>query len=382
MNHRSARLPHETSNEPSTMNRSSAPVSSPRLLAGALALGALAAAAAGCHSPAQAKTEDAAPPVHVETAAVSDLEVPVVLRLTGTLRGMKEADLAANAAGRVIRTAAERGDEVKEGAVLAQLDTSAAALSLLEARVQVKSSQTQEDINQADCARYEQLKAKGAVSALEYDQATAKCKTAPLGLEAAQARQNIAAKNVGDGTIRAPFAGIISERYVDVGEYVQPASKVVSIAQVGELRLELTVPEANLAQLKLGADTSFTVAAYPDKTFHGAVRFIAGSVRATTRDLVAEAVVPNADKLLRPGMFADVALAVGSERLPSVPVGAVFERLDKKRVYVVADGHLQERVLQYGPEQAGRLSVHYGVKAGDKVVVSKLDGLLNGARVE
>jgi membrane fusion protein, multidrug efflux system len=87
------------------------------------------------------------------------------------------------------------------------------------------------------------------MSDLEYDQATAKCKTAPLSLEAAKARQSMAAKNVGDGTIRAPFAGIISERFVDVGEYVQPSSKVVSISQVAELRLEFTVPEADLAHL-------------------------------------------------------------------------------------------------------------------------------------
>jgi membrane fusion protein, multidrug efflux system len=338
--------------------------------------------ATGCNKPAQAKNEEAAAPVHVETGEVTEIDAPVVLRLTGTLRGMKEADLAASAAGRVIRTGVERGDEVKEGAVVAQLDTSAATLSLLEAQVQVATSRTQEDINKADCARFEQLKAKGAVSALEYDQSTAKCRTAPLGLEAAQARQKIAAKNVGDGTIRAPFAGIVSERYVDVGEYVQPSSKVISIAQVGELRLELTVPEASLAQVKVGAETSFTVAAYPDKTFRGSIRYVAGSVRATTRDLVAEAVVKNDDRLLRPGMFADVALAVGTEKLPSVPLAAVFERQNKQRVFVVAGGRLEERVVQPGAETDGRLSVRYGVKTGEKVAVGKLEGLLNGSRVE
>jgi RND family efflux transporter MFP subunit len=335
-----------------------------------------------CQKPAQAKAEDAGPTVRVETAQVTESDAPVTLRLTGTLKGAKEADLAANAAGRVLRTFVERGAEVKEGQVVAQLDTSAAALSLLEAKVLVATSKTQEDINKADCARYDQLKAKGVMSDLEYDQATAKCKTAPLSLEAAQARQNIASKNVGDGTIRAPFSGIVSERYVDVGEYVQPSSKVISIAQVGELRLEFTVPEANLAQIKTGADVVFGVAAYPEQTFHGTVRFVAGAVRATTRDLVAEAVVPNESKKLLPGMFADVTLTVGTQKLASVPKAAVFERQDKKRVYVVENNRLQERVLQYGPEVGDRLTAHSGIKAGDKVVVSKLAGLQNGARVE
>jgi RND family efflux transporter MFP subunit len=337
----------------------------------------------GCNRAATAKGEDAtAAPIHVDTADVTDVDAPIVLQLTGSLKGMKEADLAANASGRVTRTFVERGDEVKAGSIVAQLDTSAAALSLSEAQVQVDTSKTQEDINRADCARYDQLKAKGAISALEYDQATAKCKTSPLDLMVAEARQNIAAKNVGDGTIRAPFAGVISERYVDVGEYVQPSSKVVSIVQGGDLRLSFTVPEANVAAIKSGADVSFSVAAYPDKTFHGTVKFISGAVREATRDLVVEAVVSNDDKLLKAGMFANVSVTTGSRKLPSVPLAAVFERQEKKRVYVVTAGRLEERVLQYGPVVDGRLSIEDGVTDGEKVAVGNLAVLQNGASVQ
>lgn len=337
---------------------------------------------AGCNRPAQAKTEDAAPPLHVDTADVTEIAAPVLLRLTGSLRGAKETDLAANASGRVTKTNVERGAEVTKGQIIAQLDTSAAALSLAEARVQVATSKTQEDINKADCARYEQLKAKGAVTDLEYDQVTAKCKTAPLTLEAAQARQSMAAKNVGDGTIRAPFAGVVAERYVEVGEYVQSSSKVVSLAQISELRLEFSVPEANVAKVSSGSKVQFKVSAYKDESFEGTVRFVSGAVRASTRDLVAEALVQNPDKKLLPGMFADVQLDVGVEQLPSVPLTAVFERQDKKRVYVVADGHLQERVLQVGPVVGDRLTAKSGLKVGDKVAVGQLETLSNGARVD
>lgn len=336
----------------------------------------------GCNRPAQAKSEDAAPPIHVETTDVTEIDAPILLRLTGSLKGAKETDLAANAAGRVTKTFVERGAEVKQGQILAQLDTGAAALSLAEAKVAVATSKTQEDINKADCARYEQLKAKGAVTDLEYDQVTAKCKTAPLSLEAAQARQSIAAKNVGDGTIRAPFAGVVSERYVDVGEYVQASSKVVSLAIVNELRLEFSVPEANVGQVATGSKVDFKVAAFKDDNFQGTVRYVSGAVRASTRDLVAEALVQNPDKKLLPGMFADVELTVGQAKLPSVPVASVFERQAKKRVYVVADGHLQERVLQVGAKVGDRLTAEAGIKVGDKVVTGKLDGLTNGARVE
>lgn len=346
--------------------------------------GALAATtSSGCNrASAQAPQEEAAAPVHVDTADVTVVEAPIELRLTGSLRGGKETDLAANAAGRVLKTNIERGTEVKAGTVLAQLDTSAATLSLAEAKVQVETSRTQEAINKAECARYEQLKAKRAVTDLEYDQVTAKCKTAPLSLEAAQARQNIAAKNVGDGTIRAPFSGVIAERYVDVGEYVQPSSKIVTIAQVDELRLEFSVPEAYVAAVSLGADVTFQVAGYPSEKFHGKVRYVSGAIRPATRDLVAEAFVENPEKKLRPGMFADVSLSTGKQKLPSVPLDAVFERLDKKRVFVVVGDRLEERILQAGATVGDRLAAQSGVKPGEKVAVGKLDTLQNGMRVE
>jgi RND family efflux transporter MFP subunit len=320
--------------------------------------------------------------VHVDSAPAMEIDVPIQLRLTGSLKGMREADLAANVAGRVTKTFVERGDQVQAGQIVAQIDTSSATLALAEARVQVDTSRLQAEINQADCKRAEALFAKNAISAAEYDNVTAKCKTGPLGLKAAEARQSMAAKNVGDGAIRAPFTGIVAQRYVEVGEYVQAQSKVISIAQSAELRLEFTVPEANVGDVKQGADVAFTVAAYADTTFHGKVRFVSGSVRAATRDLVVEAVVDNGDKKLFPGMFADVALSTGMRRLPSVPLSAVFERQDKRRIFVVKDGRLEERVLQPGPESNGRVSVESGVKAGEPVVTANADRLINGARVQ
>jgi RND family efflux transporter MFP subunit len=326
-----------------------------------------------------------APAVHVETVKVSEVDAPRVLRLTGTLRGMKEADVAANAAGKVLRTTVERGDEVAAGQVVATLDTSSASLALAEAKVAVATSRTRDGINRTECARYEKLLATGAVSPAEVDNVTAKCKTAPLDLEAAEARQAIAAKNVGDGVLRAPFPGIVAERHVDVGEYVQPSSRVVTLAQIDELRLELAVPEANLAQVKRGTEVGFAVAAFPGRTFHGEIRFVAGAVRTSTRDLVAEAVVPNPDRTLRPGMFADVAVTLGTHKLPGVPRAAVFERQDKPRVFLVDGGRLVERVVALDVPLApdakpdAMLAVKDGVHAGEAVVVSDPGKLTNGA---
>ena len=347
-----------------------------------LALGATLALATACKHKTDAPTQPPpAAPVAVTTETVTTVEAPRTLRLTGTLRGERETDLAANVAGRVISMKLERGQRVEKGEVIATVDVSSAALALKEARVAVETSKTQEAINQADCARYEKLKASGAVTDLEYDQVTAKCKTAPLNREAAEARQSIAAKNVGDGRVRSPFAGIVTDRYVEVGEYVQPSSRIVSLAQVADLRLEFSLPEQNYPDVKQGASVGFRVAAYGKELFTGIVSHVSGAVR-DTRDVLVEASVKNPDHKLLPGMFADAELTTGHETLAAVPKAAVFESNGKQNVLVVKGGALEQRVLQTGPEVDGRVTVRRGVSAGEAVVTPYSPELKNGQRVK
>jgi membrane fusion protein (multidrug efflux system) len=351
----------------------------PLLLGATLAFATLATA---CKHKTDAPTQPApSAPVAVKTEPVTAVDTPRTLRVTGSLRGERETDLAANVAGRVISMKLERGQRVAKGEVIAEVDVSGASLALKEARVAVETSKTQEAINQADCARYERLKASGAVTDLEYDQVTAKCKTAPLNREAAEARQSIAAKNVGDGRVRSPFAGIVTDRYVEVGEYVQPSSRVVSLAQVGDLRLEFSLPEQSYPDVKLGALVNFRVAAYGKQVFTGTVSHIAGAVRET-RDVLVEASVKNPDQKLLPGMFADAELVTGQDQLPSVPKSAAFESNGKLNVLVVKNGALEQRVLQPGPEVDGRVTVRRGVVVGEPVVVPYSPELKNGQRVQ
>jgi len=323
-----------------------------------------------------------AAPVSVRTGPATLLEVPKTLRLTGTLRGDREVDLAANASGSVLRVSVERGMSVKPGQVLAALDVRAATLSATEAEAQARSAQAQNDQARDECARYESLKERGAVSDLEYQQKVTQCRTLPLSAEAATARAALAAQNVGDGIVRAPFAGIIAERFIEVGQYLRQDSKVATLVAVDPLRLQLAVPEAEVSRVALGAEVGFTVSAYPGRRFRGKIAFISGVVRASTRDLVVEAVADNPDRVLLPGMFADVELAVGSHTLPSVPQASLLKREDQSRLFVVQDGHVQERVVALGPALGERVAVLRGVSLNETVVVSDPQLLQNGQAVQ
>ena len=321
------------------------------------------------------------PAIEVKADAVTTIEVPRTLRLTGTLRGDRETDLAANANGRVLATSVERGEQVKPGQVLAKLDTRAASLSATEARAQVDSSRAQEEQAKIECDRYEQLKAKGAITDVEYQSKITQCRTLPLNVQAASARAALAAQNVGDGLIRAPFAGVITERFVEVGQFLRQDSRVVTIVSADPLRLQIAVPEGQVANVKEGAEVSFNVAAYPAQRFAGKVRFVSGALRATTRDLVVEALVPNPGRQLLPGMFADVELVIGSEKLPSVPERALLKQDDQARLFAVVAGRVEERVVALGPKLGDRVSVRHGVREQEQVVVSDLAALSNGQRV-
>ncbi|MGC4089179.1 MAG: efflux RND transporter periplasmic adaptor subunit [Polyangiaceae bacterium] len=341
--------------------------------------------ATGCNKPANAEVDAGVSPLEkpiaVNSAQVNEVEVPTTLRLSGSLKGNQETDLAANSAGRVLATQIERGAAITPGQVLARLDTRAAALSAADARAQAATVQAQQASAQQECARYEQLKQKGAVSDLEYDRIQEKCRTLPLSAQAASARAQLAAQNVGDGVIRAPFAGVVTERYVEVGQYVRQDSRIVTIVSLDPLRLELSVPEADVGRVKVGASVSFSVAAFPDRKFTGEIRFVSGALRSSTRDLVAEAIVKNSDKLLLPGMFADVELTTGSQKLPGVPRAALLEREGQAHAFFVVDGRLEERILSLGPSAGDRSSVLRGAALNEHVALGPFEPLSNGQRV-
>ncbi len=352
--------------------------------AGALPL-ALGLLMAGCSRPSAASAETkpaVTAKVHVETVTVGEQAVPKLLRLTGVLSSNERTDLAANASGRVVRTFVERGDHVIQGAILAQLDTRSANLSRAEAEANATSATEQLKGARTDCQRYVGLLAKGAITQQEYDKQATSCQTQAAGEEAARVRAAQAVQTISDSSIRAPFSGVIAERFVHVGDYVHADTRVVTLLVDNPLRLELTVPEANVASVHPGVAVSFQSVAVPARTFTAVVKYMGGEIREATRDLVVEAVTDNADHALLPGMFVTAELPVGQVTLPVVPAKAIVSHNDVENVFAVVDGHLEERVVQLGPKTGDKVAIADGVKTGEKVVVSPPPAAVDGAQTE
>ncbi len=353
-------------------------------------LGAVAltttATVSGCKKPeaadAQASAAKAEAPIKVQTTAVVERPMPEYLVLTGTLRASQESEVAADAAGKVTSTFVERGQIVKQGETLAVLDARGANLSATAANAQSQLQRSQLEQAQRECERVKALKDTGAISQAEYDRVTSQCTTSQWSAAVAQAQQQNAQKIVGDAVIRAPFTGIVGERYVNVGQYVQPSTRVVSLYAPDPLRLELTVPEANVGGLKQGQNVRFTVSAHGDKTFTGSVKFVSPNVRPTTRDLVIEAFCPNPNLELKPGMFAVARLEAAEKPLAVVPSTAIVTKDAVSRVYAVVDQRVQERIVQTGGERDGHTSVIVGLKVGENVIVAVGPDVHDGAVVQ
>lgn len=342
--------------------------------------------AAGCNRPADASAaasqHEAAAPIHVTTATVVEQPVPEQLTLTGTLRSSSESDVAADVSGKIVATYVERGQPVKKGQVLAIVDSRVAAFAATAAEAQSKVAQSQLDEARRDCERVKHLLDTGAISQADYDRQTATCTAQQWSAAAAEAQQQSAVKLAGDSNIRAPFDGFVGERYVNLGQYVQPSTRVASVYDPDPLRLELTVPEANVAAIVPDMPVQFTVTAYGDQVFTGNVKYISPNVRETSRDLVVEAVVANHDFKLKPGMFAVARIDLGTKPRPVVPLKAVVQDDVGARVYVVSASQIQERLVQLGQSQGDVVAVLQGVKVGDAVVVSPGPDVRDGARVE
>jgi membrane fusion protein (multidrug efflux system) len=320
--------------------------------------------------------------IEVDTTVVEERSAPTTLSITGTLEAERRADLAANAAGRVVRTFVERGDRVKAGALVAQLDSRAAALTEQEAQANAKSIAEQLAAVRADCARYDALLAKGAITQQEYDRQASQCRTQAASEEAARARSAEAARVLSDTAIRAPFAGVVGERHVTMGEYVQANTKVVTLLVDDPLRLALTVPAPAIAHAHEGVVVDFTVVELPGRTFQAAIKYVGREIRATTRDMIDEAIVDNHEGVLLPGMFATVLLPTGIAPQPVVPKTALRETDSGPTVFVLVDGRVEQRAVHTGVTLGDVIAVKEGLKKGDRVVTLPSRDIVDGAQAK
>jgi RND family efflux transporter MFP subunit len=362
------------------MSRSLAP-SAASLLALAAGL-----AAAGC-GPGQKATLPAAPAADaaVGVRAVAPRSAAAALsRLTGELRARHEATLYAEASGRIDRFRADVGQAVRKGDVLVEMDRSAAAIGVEQARAAKGVAEAALENAQAALRRTEDLARGEAASAAALEQATIGVKQARAAVAQAAAALAGAEDRLADHAIRAPFDGVVTARLKSAGEYVAtvPPTPLLALVDPGSVEVRVQVPEAAVELLRPGLVLPATVSP-SGKPFRARVRALGAAVDPQTRTVDVRADVEGeVFAALRPGALAQIEIPAAGEGLflPAATVHA--EGGEAPWVWLVEAERVTRRPVEVDRVGPGIVRVRAGLGEGDLVVADGAPGLADGARVK
>jgi len=306
-------------------------------------------------------------PVDVDTARLSS--VTDAVRATGRIEANQSVELRPDESGRVVQLLFREGQFVGARAPLVKIDD-----AML--RAQRERALADRDLARQQLDRVRRLREENAATPadLERAEATARSAAAALNLIELQLQRT---------TVRAPFAGVIGQRFVSIGDYVTNTNRLLSLQTVDPQRAVLEIPERHAGLLRPGQTVEFTVAAYPGQTFTAQVEFVDPVVQPSTRTILVKARAPNRDRRLSSGMFIEARLATSTRASAVViPEDAVQPLRTANVVWAVVNGQASRRVVELGARSQGTVEVISGVNPGELVVVGGLERMGEGMPVD
>lgn len=319
--------------------------------------------AAGQHQAGQNRA------VNVVAAHVTRGDIAVTFDAVGTLRANEAVTLTAKTAGLVRSINFSEGQLVQEGAVLVELD----------------DREVRANLAVADAARRNtaQLLDRARTLLLRQNVSQARVDELALQLAGNEAEVRAVQARLQDLVIRAPFTGYTGLRQVSPGALVRPADIVTTLDDTRFVKLEFTVPEASLRNLRQGMEIAALSSVYPDQTFVGTVTAIDTRVDAVTRTVAAVARIENIDGRLRPGMFMTVQLTLDNRaNVVLVPEEALVPVGDRQFVFLVISGRVERRPVRIGARSRGVVEVADGLQGGELVITRGIQKVRDGVSVE
>lgn len=302
----------------------------------------------------------------VSVAEVGETSTGTTLSLTGTLHPYTEVLVSAQTAGQITSLNAELGQSKSKGSVIATIDNRIKELT-------VQTSQLNADKQKRDLARYESLFQGGTITQQQMDDAKMANLNAQLQLEQAK-------KQLDDATITAPISGIITEKSVERGAFVNMGSPVVRLLDISRLKIRMNVSESNVYKLSTGDKAEVVCEAFPDKTFAGKISYVA-SKGDDSHNYPVEVVISNNGKL-KAGTFANVTINLpGKGSALSIPREALLGSTKNAKVYVVKDGKAQTRDITVIGGNEKVLFITNGLAKGEQVVTAGQINLIDGISV-
>jgi membrane fusion protein (multidrug efflux system) len=307
----------------------------------------------------------------VETVVLEKQIISRTIEYTSSLIPFEENHLVPSSPGRIEKIYVEIGDRVQKGDLLVQMDRT----QLHQAEIQLKSVEN-------DFRRLDTLNKVGSISEQQYEQMKAQYDIAVSNMKFLQENT----------VLRAPFAGVISGKYYEDGEFYSGApttltgkAAIVSLVQINPLKAEVSISEKYFPMIRMGMDATVTCDIYPGKTFPGKVMMVYPTVDPATRSFTAEIKISNDRILLRPGMFSRVTMDLGEEMalvLPSVSV-MKLQGSNERYVFVEENGTARRIIVQIGKRFDDKIEVLSDeLSVGSHLIVKGQARLIDGDRVK
>jgi RND family efflux transporter MFP subunit len=346
-----------------TANRLGRTASPSRSVRGALALLAVLCACSRAPAP---RTPPALPPKELRVVKADRSLQPVLTEVVGTVRSVHDAAIAALVSGTVSEVRVGLGSSVRAGEVLVRI-------SAHEVDARLEQTRAALAIAKRDRDRAVSLEAQGAITTAQYDAATSEWNVA-------RARDAEASAIVDRTVLRAPFAGVITAKLVNVGETALPGRHLLTLESRAANRFEAEVPEALSAALTAGQRLLVRVEGL-DRDLEGRIAEIQPASDDATRARLMKIDLPKAPGL-RSGQFGRVLLEIGRAATVTVPSAAVARHGQLETVFIVDSGIARLRLVRSGREMDGRVQISSGLAGGEEVALASATDLVDGQRVE
>lgn len=387
---------------------------SPRELGLLVLLSALSLGGCRQNTASEIVPEDAEPVVKVKVRTAGLEDWPRVVRVQGSLLADEISVVGAKVAGRVKQVNVDLGSVVADDAVLVTLDSedldlkvqqAEAQLEQVRAKLGLKPGDKEEGLNRARVPSVVQEEAiwKEALANLERGQLLVQERAMPVeelqqrqaAAQVAEAKYRAALNDVDeqvamvgvkraelglakqardDGVIRAPFDGMIQQRHVAPGSYLQVGQAVVTLVRTNPVRFRASVPERDAPQVRLGQTARVGVEG-ESAELTGKVTRVSPALDLSSRSLVVEVDLPNPDGRLHVGLFAEGDLVIdAAAKTLAVPQTAIYEFAGVEKVWVVRDGRAAERAVQTGRRSGTKVEIRDGLTAGDLVIENARQG--------
>jgi RND family efflux transporter MFP subunit len=324
--------------------------------------------------------------LYVRVARPNASGAGLTLALPGTLQGYVQAPIAARASGYLKRWHKDIGSRVKQGELLAEIETPEIDQQLSQAVAARQQAASSLELARSTLERWESLRKKDVVSQQEVDERRSAEAQQRANLAAADANVERLKQLESFKRVVAPFSGIITRRNVDTGDLIDAGGgagrALFVMAQADPLRVFVSVPQSYAQLVKPGQQVVVTQAELRGPGFKGEIVRTSASIDAVTRTMQVEIALPNKEGILLPGAFVQVSLPLQPSGVMTIPTNALMIRAEGPRVAAVdADGRVHLRAVRVGRNYGESIEVLHGTSESDRLVLNPPDSLSEGDRV-